>query len=82
MSSDLGAASKPPWRIAEQFFRYNDFEIETRPHNDGYVATIRMGFKTRRVFFDPAGRITHVMNLNEPSLLSDPKDWRGPPPAT
>lgn len=54
----------PDWRMAEQFFRYADFEIETKPHNQGYVATIKLGFKTRRVFFDPAGRVTHVLNLH------------------
>ena len=54
------------WRMAEQYFRYADFEMETKPHNDGYVLTVKMGFKTRRVFFDPAGRVTHVLNLNDP----------------
>ena len=64
--SDLGAPTQHSWRIAEQYYRYRDFEIETKPLNDGYVLTIRLGFKTRRVFFDPAGRITHVRNTYVP----------------
>lgn len=58
------------WRMAEQYFRYADFEMETKPHNDGYVLTVKMGFKTRRVFFDPAGRVTHVLNLNDPAAAT------------
>jgi hypothetical protein len=61
------------WRMAEQYFRYSDFELETKPHNDGYVLTVKLGFKTRRVFFDPAGRVTHVLNLNAPEPPADPK---------
>lgn len=60
-------SERASWRMAEQYFGYNDFEVDTKPHNDGYVMTIKLGFKTRRVFFDPAGRITHVRNMNDPS---------------
>lgn len=58
MSSEDAALK--PWRIAEQYFRYADFEIETRPHGDAFVAIIRCGFRTRRVYFDTAGRVMHV----------------------
>ena len=59
------------WRIAEQMFRYADFELATERYNDGYVMVIKLGFKTRRVFFDPAGRVTHVLNLNAPTSHMD-----------
>ena len=46
--------------MADQYFLDGDVEIDTRPHNDGYVMTFRLDYRTRRVFFDPAGRITHI----------------------
>lgn len=66
------------WRIAEQYFRYADFELDTKPYNDGYVMTIYIGLKRRRVFFDAAGRVTHVASLNDPS---QPKLHVTDPPA-
>jgi hypothetical protein len=59
MGSDASTPPKPSWRMAEQYFHDGDIEIETKPHNDGYVMTIKLWAATRRVFFDPAGRITH-----------------------
>lgn len=60
--------TKPPWRMAEQYFRsFKGIEIETKPHNDGYVMTLELRAAPgeaswrRRVFFDPAGRITHIV---------------------
>lgn len=54
--------------MAEQYFRsFKGIEIETKPHNDGYVMTLELRAAPgeaswrRRVFFDPAGRITHIV---------------------
>jgi hypothetical protein len=60
VSSDLGATPEHSWRIAEQYFKAGDFEIEMQPHNDGCVMTIKSDHNTRCVYFDPAGRVTHV----------------------
>ena len=46
--------------MAEQYFHEGDFVVDVLPHNDSYVIEIRLGRKIRRVFFDPAGRITHT----------------------
>jgi hypothetical protein len=60
--SGAGTSPKPSWRMADQsFLDYDgDVEIDTKPNNDGYVMTVRIGLNSRRVFFDPAGRITHT----------------------
>jgi hypothetical protein len=47
--------------MAEQYFLDGDVEVNTWPYNDGYVLIVKIGSESRRVFFDPAGRITHVL---------------------
>lgn len=68
MSSDVGDTSKPPWRMAPQGFRFADVELTTEPHGDGYVMEIRINWERRRVFFDAAGRVTHVRRADNPRL--------------
>jgi hypothetical protein len=58
--SGLGAPVSHNWRIADQYFLDGDVEIATKPYNDGYVMVVTVCGMTQRVFFDPAGRITHV----------------------
>ena len=61
MSSDVGAAPTHTWRMAQQGFDSNALKLLTEPHGDGYVMTISINHRRRwRVFFDAAGRITHV----------------------
>jgi hypothetical protein len=55
------------WRMAKQGYKAADFELKTQPWGDGYVMIIEMGATYRRVFFDSAGRVTHIRN-NPPQL--------------
>jgi hypothetical protein len=64
MSSDHDDAAPVPtprsWPIARQFFSDRGFAISVLPHNDGYTLRILIGDETALVFFDPAGRVTHI----------------------
>ena len=58
--SDVGTPTTHSWRMAEQYYRHGDDEVRTKPNDDGYVMLLQLGSESRRVFFDPAGRITHI----------------------
>jgi hypothetical protein len=62
----------------EQAIAYNDCEIEVRPHNEAFKMLIVLGMKRRWVFFDTAGRITHIRNVNNPELLHGPPEVEQP----
>ena len=68
-SSDVGAPPQHSWRMAQQGFEDSGFKLLTEPHGDGYVMTINIGFHRRRVFFDAAGRVTHVRGARSSRLI-------------
>lgn len=54
----------------EQAISYNDCEIEVRSHHEAFKMLIVLGMKRRWVFFDTAGRITHIRNYNDPEVVN------------
>jgi hypothetical protein len=52
--------------MARQGFESAAFKLLTEPWGDGYVMTVSINFRWRRVFFDAAGRVTHVRHTDNP----------------
>lgn len=48
------------WRMAEQGYSQSGFELTTEPWGDGYTMTVGFIGHRQRVFFDAAGRVTHI----------------------
>lgn len=67
--SSLGDPPQHSWRMAQQGFDSNALKLLTEPHGDGYVMTISINYRRRRVFFDAAGRITHVRGADNSRLI-------------
>jgi hypothetical protein len=68
----MDAATPTSWPIAEQGLRYADLDIDIRPHADAYEMHIKLGFKSRVVYFDVAGRITHVRFASDAGPVAVP----------
>jgi hypothetical protein len=69
VSSDVGAPPQHSWRMAQQGFESSALKLLTEPHGDGYVMTISINHRRRRVFFDAAGRVTHVRGSDNSRLI-------------
>jgi hypothetical protein len=58
--------------MAQQGMSSDSFELHTTAWgSDGYVMEIRICGERRRVFFDAAGRVTHVRVVDIPLRVDD-----------
>jgi uncharacterized glyoxalase superfamily protein PhnB len=48
------------WRIAEQGYSESGFELTVAPWGDGYAMVVGHVGHRQRVYFDAAGRVTHI----------------------